>query len=89
VERYLEEIAKTYEVSWQSDILVHEEGTDEDDDSDDDTSSNGGGQAEVKRLYGQVITFQVLTAFCFYLARLSLKLLWSLLWKLIIKDYPM
>ncbi|KAI8335042.1 regulator of Vps4 activity in the MVB pathway-domain-containing protein [Chlamydoabsidia padenii] len=42
VERYLEEIAKTYDVSWQSDILVHEENSD----TDDDASDNGG-QAEI------------------------------------------
>ncbi|CAO3592214.1 unnamed protein product [Absidia cylindrospora] len=46
VERYLEEIAKTYDVSWQSDILEHDEDVSDefvDDDSDD---NGGGGQAE-------------------------------------------
>lgn len=49
VERYLEEIARTYDIKWRSDIIEHEE---EDDmlASDDNQSSNsgGGGQAEVR-----------------------------------------
>jgi hypothetical protein len=43
IERYLEEIAKSYDVPWQSDILEHDE---EDFDGFDD-DSDGGGQAEV------------------------------------------
>lgn len=57
VERYLEEIARAYDIKWRSNILVHEEeeeeeeGIDLDDDDDNDISSGGGGggggQAEV------------------------------------------
>ncbi|KAI8147521.1 regulator of Vps4 activity in the MVB pathway-domain-containing protein [Fennellomyces sp. T-0311] len=42
VERYLEEIAKSYDVMWESSILAAEEESDEDDDS----SGGGGGLAE-------------------------------------------
>ncbi|KAI7860650.1 regulator of Vps4 activity in the MVB pathway-domain-containing protein [Circinella umbellata] len=44
VERYLEEIAKSYDVPWTSSILAAEEEEEEVD--DDDTSSGGGGLAE-------------------------------------------
>ena len=37
VERYLEEIAKSYDIMWVSSVLAAE---------DDDTSSGGGGLAE-------------------------------------------
>lgn len=58
VERYLEEIARAYDIKWRSNILVHEEeeeeeeGIDLDDNDDDDDndisgSGGGGGQAEV------------------------------------------
>lgn len=49
VERYLEEIARAYDIKWRSNILVHEEeeeeeeGIDLDDDDDNDISSGGGG----------------------------------------------
>lgn len=48
VERYLEEIARTYDVPWRSNIIDHEEEEDllQDDtliDTDDDNSSGGGG----------------------------------------------
>lgn len=50
VERYLEEIANTYNVRWRSDLIDHEEEyVDEkinDDDSDSD-NNNEGGQKEV------------------------------------------
>lgn len=45
VERYLEEIARAYDVKWKSHILVHEESEEEEDDDDDDDTM--GGQAEV------------------------------------------
>jgi hypothetical protein len=53
VERYLEEIARTYDIKWRSNIIEHEEEEEEEtifDDEDDDQSSNGGGggQAEVR-----------------------------------------
>ncbi|KAI7888218.1 regulator of Vps4 activity in the MVB pathway-domain-containing protein [Mucor mucedo] len=52
VERYLEEIARAYDVKWRSHILVHEESEEEEEeDEDDDTMGNGsgggGGQAEL------------------------------------------
>lgn len=45
VERYLEEIARTYDIPWRSNIIEHEEDEtiEEDDDSDE-----GGGQKEVR-----------------------------------------
>jgi vacuolar protein sorting-associated protein IST1 len=46
VERYLEEIARSYDVPWLSDILVHDEEEEEEDDDNDD--QGGGGQAEVR-----------------------------------------
>lgn len=52
VERYLEEIARAYDIPWRSSRLEHEEEEDEEelldlDDQDDDMSGGGGGQAEV------------------------------------------
>lgn len=53
VERYLEEIARAYDIKWRSNILVHEEeeeeeeGIDFDDDDNIDVGGGGGGQAEV------------------------------------------
>jgi vacuolar protein sorting-associated protein IST1 len=46
VERYLEEIARSYDVPWLSDILVHDEEEEEEKDDDND-DQGGGGQAEV------------------------------------------
>ncbi|KAI7907652.1 regulator of Vps4 activity in the MVB pathway-domain-containing protein [Cokeromyces recurvatus] len=48
VERYLEEIARTYDIKWESDIISHEEEEEhfEDAGSDDDDNKSGG-QAEV------------------------------------------
>ncbi|KAG2197665.1 hypothetical protein INT47_002372 [Mucor saturninus] len=44
VERYLEEIARAYDVKWRSHILVHEESEEEEEEEeDDDTMGNGGG----------------------------------------------
>jgi hypothetical protein len=51
VERYLEEIARAYDIKWKSNILLHESDEDvtqSDIDSDDDDNGGGGGQAEVK-----------------------------------------
>lgn len=52
VERYLEEIARAYDIKWRSNILVHEEEEEEEegidfDDDDDSDIGGGGGQAEV------------------------------------------
>jgi vacuolar protein sorting-associated protein IST1 len=52
VERYLEEIARAYDIKWKSNILIHESDEEEEksiqDDSDDDIGGGGGGgQAEV------------------------------------------
>ncbi|CAO3615087.1 unnamed protein product [Mucor hiemalis] len=54
VERYLEEIARAYDIKWRSNILVHEEEEEEEEgiDFDDDDNSDvggggGGGQAEL------------------------------------------
>lgn len=49
VERYLEEIARTYDIPWRSNIIEHEEDDliqDLDVDEDDDNSSGGGGIAQ-------------------------------------------
>lgn len=53
VERYLEEIARAYDIRWRSDRLEHEEDEYEEEyaiegDNDDDDDL-GGGQAEVKK----------------------------------------
>lgn len=52
VERYLEEIARTYDIKWRSNLIEHEE--EQQDEEDDDSSDGagggggGGGQAEVR-----------------------------------------
>ncbi|KAI8881124.1 hypothetical protein K501DRAFT_189620 [Backusella circina FSU 941] len=43
VERYLEEIARSYDVPWLSDILVHDDDEEEEKDDNDNQSSDGGG----------------------------------------------
>lgn len=48
VERYLEEIARAYDIKWRSSILQHEEEQDMSEE-EDDNQSDGGGQAEVKK----------------------------------------
>ncbi|OAD07250.1 hypothetical protein MUCCIDRAFT_155504 [Mucor lusitanicus CBS 277.49] len=51
VERYLEEIARTYDIKWRSNLIEHEE--EQQDEEDDDSSDGagggggGGGQAEL------------------------------------------
>jgi hypothetical protein len=54
VERYLEEIARTYDIKWRSNLIEHEEEKDllDDEDDEDDIDNDGGeggggGQAEV------------------------------------------
>ena len=53
VERYLEEIARTYDIKWRSNLIEHEEekdlldNDDEDEDDIDSGGGGGGGQAEV------------------------------------------
>lgn len=51
VERYLEEIARAYDIKWRSNILEHEEEEEEEkeyiSDEDDEDDIGGGGQAEV------------------------------------------
>lgn len=59
VERYLEEIARAYDIKWRSNILIHESDEEEeeqedvtqndDDDDDDYIGGGGGGQAEVRQ----------------------------------------
>lgn len=55
VERYLEEIARTYDIKWRSNLIEHEEEDEYDNDQDEVDSDGagggggggGGGQAEV------------------------------------------
>lgn len=49
VERYLEEIARAYDIKWRSNILEHEEEEEKEyiSDEDDEDDMGGGGQAEV------------------------------------------
>lgn len=49
----MEEIARTYDIPWRSNVIEHEEDEDDDifdDDNDDQSSNGGGGQAEVRFL---------------------------------------
>lgn len=56
VERYLEEIAKIYDIKWKSDLIEHVEEEKElkediDNDDDDNNDRGSGGQKEVCSYY--------------------------------------
>jgi hypothetical protein len=73
VERYLEEIAKIYDIKWRSDLIDHyEEEADMDNTLDDDNSDHGdggGGQGEVKKYKADLDNYQLYKVTCTFTGR--------------------
>lgn len=73
VERYLEEIARTYDIQWRSNLIDHPEDQvddfmDGEEDTDDENNSDGdgsGGQAEVTKLKTDHQNFSPQTVICY------------------------